>query len=271
MQPLAAARTLDVDGAISSAAAAGLARGLVQAAAVLLIIGVIGAALVRPRVAAGPGLVRRVPWRGVLTGASIVLAIGGLIGIWASTRNSSIVSGEGFGEAARGGIATWSIAAIVLAATALAVSLRGRVLMGGTCIAAVVVLLGVSMTSELPRPEKQVQTTAEVSGTVQATIVVTPGAAGANDVRLGLSGPDKDVEQLRAAAADGDATVSFRSLALGVTTPGSPLSLDDEGALVASDVVLDGDGRWRAQFEVAGLDAPIVADITMQPNPGHDA
>lgn len=97
-----------------------------------------------------------------------------------------------------------------------------------------------------------------------------PGAAGANDVRLGLSGPDEEVEQLREAAAGGDATVSFRSLALGSTSPESPLTLDDEGALVASDVVLDGDGRWRAQFEV-GLDEPIVADMTMQSNPGHDS
>ncbi len=276
---------LDAESAIRAAAGAELARGLMIAAAVVCLVAaaaIVAEALRRRRRRDGRDPSGRetphLPWGALLAGAAVVALVAGLIGLWSTQVNGSIVLEGATAGALGSALGWWSIGALTLGALGLLagiVPIRGGSAPsagGATAVLALglVVLVGAATATELPRPERQVSATAAVDGDVQATITLTPGAEGPNAARVILSGPSGDLRRIRTAVEADGATISLRPLAAPAPGPPIPLRLDGQGALVGDDLEADAAGRARVTVQLPRPIDPVVVDVTLQPNPGRN-
>jgi hypothetical protein len=267
-----------VDGAVVSATAASLARGLMLAAALMIVIAVVALLIdhgqAKRAARNGGGLARArivLPWGGVVLGASAAAVVGGGIGAWAISAHGSILFGEDPLTALVSRLGVLSLASIAMGVTCAVLFTRHRT--PRVAVSAVVVIAAtglfftVSTTGELQHPRRSVEALVSVNDDVQGTIVVTPGAAGPNYMRMGLTGPDKNVEALRQSVATGNATVTLRSLTDAEISEPVVVQLDENGGLFATNIIAETDGRWRVQIDLADGMSFVVTDMTLQPNP----
>jgi hypothetical protein len=271
--PISLARAaLDVDAAISAAAAAGLGRGLMLASLLVLTAAAIGWLITtvrtrqsRPRAS--------IPLRAVGLGASAVAALGGAVGLAGSVTSAWILTGMSTPATRTAWLALWSLAVLSLG-IGLFVWLRrspsgrsrGRLFTILSIVVPAVMLVAIAAAPELGRPARSAQAITSLSDTVQVTVVVSPAAAGPNDIRVALTGPDDDVAAVLAGVESGSATATFVSLELGTESQPVDLSVDDSGSLVARDFTASSAGRWRIQLDL-GTGEPVLVDVTLQPNP----
>ncbi|MFP5451403.1 MAG: hypothetical protein ACLGG9_06580 [Thermoleophilia bacterium] len=276
MTPRLAVSALDAEGAIRAAAGASLGRGLMLASAfgVLLASAALVALILRGAYDGTP----RGPWRVGLpfgaAGAGVIALIGGAVAAWAAQRNGSIVAGDSGIAAITGtAIGAWSIAAMALGVLAIVLAFidrRRRAPRVGWPVALVLaacVAGGSAVAADLPSPARQAEATVALDDTTQATVVLTPGAAGSNDIRIALSGPRELVGPLRDAVRTEGARAELRALASGETSAPVALDVDDEGNLVGGNLVATAPGRWRVSFTLPGRAEPVITDVTLQPNP----
>ncbi|WP_461188458.1 hypothetical protein [Arthrobacter sp. Z4-13] len=274
---------LDADGAIVAATTAALARGLMLAASLIMLVALLAVVVRGVRLSRAvrrgdsPAAAGSVPWEGVIVGAALVGIVGGVVGLWATYAHASIMRGDGIAATLGNWFGVWSgvsvavsIASIVLFVPLRRTNRRVPLAVSITAsIAAAVLFAAVGAANELQQPQRRVEALVSVNPAVQGTVVVEPGAAGLNEVRIGLTGPDEDVDKLRRAISSGSATVTMRSLALGLRSQPATVQLDQQGGLVAREVIAEADGRWRVQLDLADGDGPVLADVTLQPNPGY--
>lgn len=274
---------LDADGAIVAATTAALARGLMLAASLIILVALLAIivkgvrlsrALRRDDSAAAAG---SVPWEGVIVGAALVGIVGGSVGLWATYAHAFIMRGDGVAATLGSWFGVWSLVSVAVSIACIALFVpRGRTLRRvplavsiTASVAAAVLFASVGAANELQHPQRRVEALVSVNPAVQGTVFVEPGAAGLNEVRIALTGPDEDVDKLRRAISSGRATVTMRSLALGLRSQPVTVQLDQQGSLIAREVIAEADGRWRVQFDLADGDGPVLADVTLQPNPGY--
>lgn len=282
MQPVIFAEALNVEAAISAAAAGGLARGLMLAALAVVFVAAV-------RVLASKVLTRKstssllaeaqtgLPAPVVLISASAVGLIGSVIGFVSAWTNRSILIGDSFVGVISSGLGLWSTLALILFGLVIAVaSLLSSTKKSNPVLSLIgfgsslALAFGLVLSGDLPRPPSSANALATYSDTVTATAVLTPGAVGPNSLRVGLSGPDEEVELIRQVVSSGNASVTLVSLELDTRTEPKALTLDDQGALFAEDLVAEGPGRWRIQVDLGADTDLLILDVTLSPNPAHN-
>lgn len=214
-----------------------------------------------------------IPWPAVGLGASAVAALGGVVGLAGSVTSAWILTGTSIPATRTAWLALWSLAVLALG-IGLFVWLRrapsgrsGSRLITTLAIAVpVVMLVAIAAAPELGRPARSAQAITSLTDTVQVTVVVSPAAAGPNEIRVALTGPDDDVAAVLAGVQSGTATATFVSLELGTESQPVDLSVDESGSLVARDLTASSAGRWRIQLDL-GTGEPVLVDVTLQPNP----
>lgn len=281
MPPVVFEAALDVEGAISASAAGGLARGLVIAAlAVIFVLGVrkiissLGKSKSSNSASQSANSMR--PGSVVLASASAVGIVGSLIGLVSASTNRSILTGDGLAESVTSGLGLWSGLSLVVFTLALILSVNQKIssrantisLLTGIALATTLVI-GMSISGDLPRPASYAQALGTLNDSVTATAVVTPGASGPNSLRVGLSGPDEEVEAIRQLVAGGLVSVTLVSLELDTRSEPVTLTLDDRGGLYAEELVANGSGRWRIQIDLGEEVDLLILDVTLAPNPGY--
>lgn len=273
------AAALDVEGAISASASGGLGRGLVLASLVVILVASIrqlGKSLRRNSAKSGPqtDLIPVLDAGVVLASASVVGLVGSTVGLFATFTNQSILVGNGIVAFFSNGLGITSLISaavfIVLIAVRRKISSGSGMalsLLGVVVSASLITGLGVA--GDLPRPASSANAKTTLNDSVSATAVVVPGAAGPNSVRVGLSGPDEEIEVIREAVEAGLATATLVSLELDAKSEPVMLTLDDQGALFVEEIVAEAPGRWRVQIDLGDNGDLLMLDVTLVANPGY--
>lgn len=274
------AEALDVDGAIVASMGGELAAGLMLAATLVIVIAALAALTIRfqafrrTKKNLSTAAVSRLPWDAVVAAGGAVAIIGGAVGLWSSLSSDSIMGGAGLSATLASPFGINSLSAMLFGAFCIVFYFQRRAIRRVPFSAALIVAFaasGIFVTAssvpDIQRPQRSVEALVSVNSLVQGAVAVVPGAAGSNEVRIGLTGSDQDVEALRRAIETGDATVSMRSLGLGLESNSVTLRPDGDGGFVASNVIAEADGRWRVQFNLAANLDTVIADVTLQPNP----
>ena len=279
MKQAVLAAALDVDGAISASASGGLGRGLVLASLLVILVASIrqlGKSLRKnratsdSRISSFPVIDSGV----VLASASVVGLVGSLVGLVATFTNQSILVGNGIASFFSTGL---GVASLVGASVFIVViALRNKISFGsgkalsllGVVVSASLIA-GLVLAGDLPRPASSANGKTTLNDSVSATAVVVPGAAGPNSVRVGLSGPDEEIEVIREAVEAGLATATLVSLELDIKSEPVTLTLDDQGALFVEEIVAEAPGRWRVQIDLGDNGDLLMLDVTLVANPGY--
>lgn len=282
LSPELVASALDVQGAISSSAAGGLARGLILAG--LLVIFIVGIYSIVSRWRKGPGASRSsqpkhlsaLPLNVVLASASMVGVIGSLVGALATWTNKSILVGGDAVTFFTQGLGAWSLASLVFFATVIVLSIgvkKPRIAESALAVSTVVLasslMAGLMLSEELTRPAGWVSTKGTFNVSVTATALVTPGAQGPNSITVDLSGPDSEVEPVRQQVRAGLATATLVSLEQDIKSTPVKVSLGDQGGLLVDEIVADAPGRWRLQIDLGDGEDLLMLDVTLAPNPAQ--
>lgn len=216
-----------------------------------------------------------VPAGTVLASSAAVGLAGSVVGLVSSWTNQSILIGDSFVGAVSSGLGLWSLLSMVFFGIVISIVVWGRLpkirglgsltgMVAATSLIAALVVAG-----ELSRPPSSAQALGTLNDSVTATAVVTPGAAGPNSLRVGLSGPDEEVGPVKEAVRAGRATAVLVSLELDMRSEPVPLAVDELGALYASEIVADAPGRWRVQIDLGDDGGLLILDVTLSPNPRH--
>ena len=274
--------TLDVEGAIAASASGGLARGLILAG--LLVVLVVSLRFLvsslpkRSKSAISSARIKQsaLPMNVVLASASAVGAIGSVVGIFATWNNKIILTGGDPVTFFLNGLGAWSLLSLGFFVVVIVIAIRAKKQVGPSFVSAFssVVLafslvIGLFLSGDLTRPAGWADSKVTFNDSVSATSVMTPGAEGTNTISIGLSGPDSEIEPIRAQVQAGLATAQLVSLELDLKSEAVPVSLDDQGGLVVSEIVADAPGRWRIQIDLGDGGALLSLDVTLSPNPGH--
>ncbi len=274
------AAALDVEGAISASATGGLGRGLVLASLSVILVASIrqlskSSRRSRP-LAAGSQANQPVSDSGVvLASASVVGLAGSIIGLFATFTNQSILVGNGIVAFFSNGLGlTCLISAavfiVVITVRSKISSGSGRALSLLGVVVSASLITGLVVAGDLPRPASSANAKATLNDSVSATLVVVPGAAGPNSVRVRLSGPDEEIDIVREAVEAGLATATLVSLELDAKSDPVKLTLDDQGAIFVQEIVAEAPGRWRVQIDLGDNGDLLMLDVTLVANPGYN-
>lgn len=271
---------LDVEGAISASASGGLGRGLVVASLLVILVASIrqlikslrrDRSLAQASKANQPVLNAGV----VLASASVVGLVGSLVGLFATFTNQSILVGNGIASFFSTGLGLASLVGAFVFIVVIA--LRNKISSGsGKTLSLLGVVVSASLISglviagDLPRPASSANAKTTLNDSVSATAVVVPGAAGPNSVRVGLSGPDEEIDVIREAVEAGLATATLVSLELDAKSEPVKLTLDDQGALFVEEIIAEAPGRWRVQIDLGDNGDLLMLDVTLVANPGYN-
>ena len=274
--------TLDVEGAIAASASGGLARGLILAGLLVVLVvslrSLVSSLSKRSRSAISSGRIKQsaLPMNVVLASASAVGVIGSVVGIFATWNNKTILTGGNPVEFFLNGLGAWSLLSLGFFFVVIIVSIRAKKLAGpnfvsafSSVVLAFSLVIGLFLSGDLTRPAGWADSKVTFNDSVSATSVMTPGAEGTNTISIGLSGPDSEIEPIREQVQAGLATAQLVSLELDLKSEPVPVSLDDQGGLVVSEIVADAPGRWRIQIDLGDGGALLSLDVTLSPNPGH--
>jgi hypothetical protein len=122
---------------------------------------------------------------------------------------------------------------------------------------------------ELPRPARSVEATAETKNAVTVTAVLSPGAAGPNDLKVGLTGPDAEVARILSFVVDGQAQMWIITGEEKTLSEPIQLKINDEGSLVAEGVIAQSAGKSKIRIKLSKRTDPLNMNITLQENPGY--
>lgn len=280
MKQAVLAAALDVEGAISASASGGLGRGLLLASLLVILVASIrqlGKSL-RKNSATSDSRTHSVPVLDagvVLASASVVGLVGSLVGLFATFTNQSILVGNGVLSVVATGLGTASL--VSFAVFIAVIFLRGKISSGSGkalsllgIIVSTSLITGLVVAGDLPRPASSANAKTTLNDSISATAVVVPGAAGPNSVRVGLSGPDEDIDVIREAVEAGLATATLVSLELDAKSEPVTLTLDDQGALFVEQIVAEAPGRWRVQIDLGDNGDLLMLDVTLVANPGYN-
>jgi hypothetical protein len=273
---------LDVEGAISAAAAGGLARGLILAAlTVVLVVAIrfLFSSLAKKAKTSNSSEAKTssaLPVRVVLASSSAVGAIGSIIGILATWSSKSILVGGEVVSFFLDGLGLWSLLSLILFAAVIVLSLRNKGSKSTKYLASISAIVlsaslvaGLTLTGELTRPAGWAESKTTFNDSVSATAVMTPGAQGLNSIAVGLSGSDSDIEPIRQQIQAGLATATLVSLEQDLKSEPVAVALDDQGGLIVKDITAEAPGRWRIQIDFGDNGALLMLDVTLAPNPGY--
>jgi len=274
------AAALDVEGAISASASGGLGRGLVLASLVVILVASIRQLSKSSRrsspLAAGSKANQPVLDSGVvLASASVVGLVGSTVGLFATFTNQSILVGNGIVAFFSNGLGLTSLISSAVFIVLIAVRRKissgsGRALSLLGVVVSASLITGLVVAGDLPRPASSANAKTTLNDSVSATAVVVPGAAGPNSVRVGLSGPDEEIDTIREAVEAGLATATLVSLELDAKSEPVTLTLDDQGALFVEEIVAEAPGRWRVQIDLGDNGDLLMLDVTLVANPGYN-
>ena len=282
MIPGVVSAALDVEGAISAAAAGGLARGLILAAlTVVLVVAIrfLFSSLAKKAKTSNSSEAKTssaLPVRVVLASSSAVGAIGSIIGILATWSSKSILVGGEVVSFFLDGLGLWSLLSLILFAAVIVLSLRNKGSKSTKYLASISAIVlsaslvaGLTLTGELTRPAGWAESKTTFNDSVSATAVMTPGAQGLNSIAVGLSGSDSDIEPIRQQIQAGLATATLVSLEQDLKSEPVAVALDDQGGLIVKDITAEAPGRWRIQIDFGDNGALLMLDVTLAPNPGY--
>ena len=267
---------LDVAGAVSESAAGDLARGL-AIAGVLVVAIALGAhatmSFQTPERLPAP-FARSIPWGSVAWSSTVIVALGGIVGLAAGFINSSIVEQSPL-LFILGLPITWlffaSVVLSALSATWLGRSHGIRALGGpgtvGAIVALGVVITGLSAVDGFQRPPLSAAAHGSLVPGIQANVTLYPGAVGTNEVRVGLVGTPEALEELGATGSDLAITMTLSPLGMDNTPPPLLLEPDGEAAYSADSVVITTPGRWRITLNVENAAESVSMDVSISPNP----
>jgi hypothetical protein len=122
---------------------------------------------------------------------------------------------------------------------------------------------------ELPKPARSIEATAETKTAVTVTAVLSPGAAGLNDLKVGLTGPDAEVARILSFVVDGDAQIWIISGEEKTLSEPLQLRINEEGSLVADGVIAQNSGKSKIRIKLSKKVETLNMDVTLQENPGY--
>lgn len=266
---------LDVDGAIQASALGILASGLVLSAMLVMVLA-FGVLMIRSLQLFGasrtPSALTHVPWPFVIIGASVTAIVGGILGSIAAISNANIVAGVTVAVLVAGP-GLWPLGAIIVGFVGIRLAGLGesqpwaRVGNPMVAVVAIVIAIGVVTADRLPRPDRFAEAQVTLSDSVQGAVVLSPAAAGSNDLIIGLTGPDDDVNEIRDVVQTGTAIVSLVSLAGDSESTLAELKVNQDGALTATGLRAADSGRWRIEIDFGDSNTSVDVDVTLQPNP----
>jgi hypothetical protein len=99
---------------------------------------------------------------------------------------------------------------------------------------------------------------------------MSPGAAGLNTLKLGLTGSDVEVARVFSYVIDGKAQISLTTGQSNPETQPIKLKINEEGSLVAEEVTAKFSGKSKIRFKWSKNENPLTMPINLQENPGYN-
>ena len=122
---------------------------------------------------------------------------------------------------------------------------------------------------ELPKPARSIEATTETKSAVVVTAVLSPGAAGLNDLKVGLNGPDAEVARILSFVVDGDAQMWMITGEEKTLSERIQLKINEDGSLVAEGVIAKSSGESKIRIKLSQKVEVLKMDVTLQENPGY--
>lgn len=269
---------LDIERALSASQLGGLSRGIILASliialiAALLLFSVNSNSALENKAPKSTQLIRVVANASLITG---ILAV--FIGLFATYLNQSTLKASSIVGVFGTGFGLWLI--FILLFQLLVILLINKPRHSAATIGVknplTVSLLLVLITSlllplELPRPSRNVEAVGKTSSGVTVTVVMSPGAAGSNTLKLGLTGSDVEVARVFSYVIDGKAQISLTTGESNSDTQPIKLKMNEEGSLVAEEVLAKFSGKSKIRFKWSKSENPLTMLINLQENPGYN-
>ncbi len=269
---------LDVERALSVSELGELARGVIIAS---LLISMIAALFLFSfkRIAGGETqaqkstqLIRVVANASLITG---ILAV--FIGLFATYLNQSTLKGSQFVGIFATGLGLWLI--FILLFQFLAILLINKPRKSAATVGVknpltvsllLVLTASLLLPLELPRPSRNVEAVGKTTSGVTVTVVMSPGAAGSNTMKLGLTGADFEVAKVFSYVIDGKAQISLTTGESDSDNQPIKLKMNEEGSLVAEEVIAKFSGKSKIRFKWSKSENPLTMPINLQENPGYN-
>ena len=268
---------LNVERAISASELGGLARGIILASllvsflAVTLLISLNRRSETDSRSQKLTQLIRVVANSSFITG---ILAV--FIGFSATYINRSTLKGSSFIDSYSNRFGLWLLLTFAFLIFMILIinkpqlpksTLNFRRPLKFSLLFALIATLFLPL--ELPRPARSVEATAETKSAVTVTAVLTPGAAGMNTLKVGLTGPDAEVARILSYVVDGEAQMWIITGEEKTLSKPVQLKISEEGSLVAEGVIAQSSGKSKIRIKLSKRVEPIIMDVTLQKNPGY--
>ena len=268
---------LNVERAIAAYELGGLARGVILASLMISFIAVTLLISLSHRSESGyrgqklAQLIRVVANSSLITG---ILAV--FIGFSATYLNQSTLKGFSFIDSYLNGFGLWllfSFAFLILMiliinkpslpTSAKKVKNSIKFLLLFALVAALFLPL------ELQSPARSIEATTETKSAVTVTAVLSPGAAGLNDLKVGLTGTDAEVARILSFVVDGEAQMWIISGEEKTLSKPIQLKINEQGSLVAEGVIAKSAGESKIRIKLSKKVETLNMDVILQENPGY--
>lgn|GEM_PF-2062857 len=269
---------LDVERALSVSELGGLTRGVIIAS---LLISLIAALFlysfkrnsgVETQAQKSTQLIRVVANGSLITG---ILAV--FIGLFATYLNQSTLKGSPIIGVFGTGFGLWLIFTLLF--QFLAILLINKPRQSATTVGVknpltlsllLVLITSLLLPLELPKPSRNVEAVGKTNSGVAVTVVMSPGAAGLNTLKLGLTGSDVEVARVFSYVIDGKAQISLTTGESNSDTQPIKLKINEEGSLVAEEVIAKFSGKSKIRFKWSKSENSLTMPINLQENPGYN-